>query len=119
MGYESRVYVGHLVNMRNEKWFDEICSFNLGKIGYEFCKLFKDEIDFDVWSYDVTAENGESIAIKEDRYGYKLTYCDANTVLKYLKSVDEYDHYCRSKMLIDILESVKQFSDVVLVHYGY
>lgn len=119
MGYESRVYVGHLVNMHNEKWFDEICSFNLSKMGYGFSDLFKDEIDFDVWLREITTEDGDFATIKEDRYGDKLAYCNADTVLKYLKSVDEYEHYCRSKMLIDILESVKQFSDVVLVHYGY
>ena len=144
MGYESRLYIGHLHRELGNKtkkpirttssYCEKIAIVNLSKMNFEFSKIFTKPIDFEIYGDD-----GDTL-MTEDLYGDTLKYTDINTVCDYLKKeLDETkdNPYRRSIMLYDILKSFKRnkkrwkakykdskgkviyIDDLVVVHYGY
>lgn len=143
MGYESKLYIGTRLEIRDEetnevrfRCFITETTFKLGKLWSDDfrqnSKVFNIPIDFKISEYEIKREidyaagTGTITAdivdeIDEDKYGDHLCYGTPEDVLMALKKIDEKYPYALYKRVIAYLENLcnSKHEDIVVVHYGY
>lgn len=130
MSYESKV----LVIDRTPGWRAtigrEIARFDLCSMGYDvydgkcFRELFTTPIDFDVYVRSQEEDDETEDFYRTDCYGEHCKYTkDFDSVISWLEQAEEKEHYRRAKLFLNFLkglrDSVKEFDELVLVHYAY
>lgn len=134
MGYESKIIIADRHDCTTpicggRVYGCEIARFDLAKMGYSvyggkrFTDLFTTPIDFDL-HVNPGKENQEENYYKMDRYGEICKYtADIDGVISWLEQSELDDPYRRAKLFLNFLrvlkESVQDFNQIVLVHYGY
>lgn len=129
MGYESKIIV--VDRNQHEDWVygGEIARFDLSKMGYdhhngkEFRELFTIPVDFDL-NVNSSDDVVPASFYREDCYGEICKYTeDIDEVIAWLEQSEARDPYRRAKLFLNFLrvlkDSVSDFRQIVLVHYGY
>ena len=127
MGYESKLYVcdKHKHHDNNGKvvwtYLEKIAEFYMCKVDQEFFEYcFENHPIGDDW--ELYGDDGNTL-LKEDEYGDKLTYASVESVLKVAEECESHGHYRRYVPLISFLKSIVEnrndWSDIIVIHYGY
>lgn len=119
MGYESRIYIVNrnvldFWNKENPLIFGEdIASFELCSVPYEFTDIFTKPIDFSLY-----VDEEETV---EDKYGKHCNMARINTVVEALEKFEAEDHYRRYRPVISLLKGFdeSEWDDLWVVHYGH
>lgn len=131
MGYESKVLVINREELvKGYNIGSEIARFDLCAMGSNphngvmFNELFTTPIDFDVYVRNQTEDDGTEDFYKTDCYGEHCKFTsDVDSVISWLEQAEEKEHYRRAKLFLNFLktlrDSVDDFEELVLVHYGY
>ena len=128
MGYESRLYVVNKTEMMfdvysndlsecvkcQKKWGELLATFNLCKLSGDCYPLWRGE------ATDCTFSDGNEYVL-EDCYGEPLTENTVEFTIAILEAAERTEHYRRLQPVIDYLRglNMKEFDNVVVLHYGY
>lgn len=118
MSYESRIYVveveRHEYDGESCVYAEKICMFNMCAMDGAFHRLFKAEIDYDLYERD------DDITV--DCYGDRCKSAPLADVIGYLRQcIEQGDTYRRLKPCLSMLEGFDPacWSGLEVVHYGY
>lgn len=122
MGYESRLYIVNKTPIKdpsiNMVFGEIIAMFNLSKVN-SVASEFSHYPDTNTYIY----ADDENTQILEDAYGEKLKEIPIDDAIKIIEKAAEEDcwNYRRWKPVFGLLKGFKkeEWSDLVVLHYGY